>query len=153
MATWVVSAHGASYGAGPSKIRQLVQLPVGVMLFFFEKENAALPIAKSWQIYNLVMKQRPTPQDFLAIAQIPGYHCFKQPALPDYAIIGDDTWIDRHKQPASGIFVFGDTFHQSPLTMYIKSNEQYSLSQFFNDPAVTWKPGDRVYWLACRSWL
>jgi hypothetical protein len=152
--SWVVSAHAASYGKKSLKgsLHKLVQIPKGVRFYFFEDEKVPLAVNKAWTIYDLVMKRGATGQDYVAISQVPGYRMFDKPALPDYAITGDDSWIDKHGQLASGIFVFGDEFHRDLRTLYIRQGQWYSLSEFFADPTVTWNPGDQVYWLACRSW-
>ena len=154
MTSWVVSAHAASYSstvAGRSAQR-LVHLPPGVRFYFFEQEGVPLSVPKAWQIYNLVMSANPTGKTYTDLAAIPGYSMFNSPALPDYTISGDNSWIDKHGQSASGIFVMHDEYHQNPLTYYIPAGHSYSLSQFFTDPAVQWKPGDQVFWLACRVW-
>ncbi len=155
MTSWVVSAHAASYGhqVVGRTAQQLVHLPAGVRFYFFEKEKVALGVDKAWGIYDLVMKKNPSSSTYTDLAAVPGYHMYNGPALPDYSITGDNSWIDKHGQLASGIFKMHDEFHTDPATFYIRSGEWYSLSAFFNDPAVHWRPGDQVFWLACRSWM
>ena len=154
MTSWIVSAHATAYSssvAGKS-VQKLVHLPAGVRFYFFESEGVPLNVPKAWGIYDLLMNSKPTSSTYTSIAATPGYQMFNAPALPDYTIVGDNSWIDKHGQSASGIFKMNDEFHRDPLTFYIRSGQKYSLSQFFADPAVIWKPGDQVYWLACRSW-
>jgi hypothetical protein len=150
MTSWVVSSHASTYGSGPGKSFNLVRLPPGVRFYFFCKEGVGLPVDRGWQAYNICMKAQPTPQDYVALSQIKDYEMFDKPALPDYAVVGDDSWIDSNGKSASGIFLFGDTLHAKPETQYIKSGQWTSLSQFIS--ARNWKPGDQVYWLCCRSW-
>lgn len=156
MTNWIVSAHATANrmpAGNTGATYQLVQLPAGVRFYFFEDEGAPLAVAKAWPLYDLLMKAQPTSQDFIAVSQTPGYRKFDQPALPDYVIRGDNQWVDKHHQLASGIFVQNDEFHQNPMTYYMRGGQTYTLSQFFSDPALSWKAGDQVYWLACRSWL
>ena len=154
MTSWVVSAHATSYStsvAGRS-VKPLVHLPPGIRLYFFENEGVPLSVAKAWTLYNLLMTESPASSVYTDIASVPGYQMFNDPALPDYSVVGDNGWIDQHGQCASGIFKMQDEHHRDPMTMYIRSGQNYSLSQFFADPAMVWKPGDQIYWLACRSW-
>ena len=97
------------------------------------------------------MKSGHTSRDYIDISKISGYHKYDNPAIPDYAITGEASWIDKHQQSASGIFIFGDEFHRDPRTKYIQAGEWYFLSQFFAERQ--WSAGDQVYWLACRSWM
>jgi hypothetical protein len=148
--TWVVSSHASTYGQGASKTFKLVQLPSGVRFYFFCKEGTGLPVDRGWQAYNLCMKSQPTSADLIALTQITDYQMFDKPALPDYAITGDNGWIDSNGLSASGIFMFGDTLHQDQRTVYIQAGQWTSLSKFIS--LRTWKPGDQVYWLCCRCW-
>lgn len=149
---WVVSTHAAAYSSGPARTISLTRLPNGVRFYFFEDEGVALAVDKAWKIYDLLMKPFRTAQDYVAVSKIPGYRMFDKPALPNYKLTGDDSWIDpRTKKLASGIFVLGDTYHKDPETLYIQNGQWYSLSEFLS--YGTWMPGDQVYWLACRSWM
>ncbi len=150
MTTWVVSTHAATNANPRNKQFKLVQLPQGVRFYFFCREGTPLAVSLGWDAYNLCMKSRPTPQDYMALAKLPGYEMFNKPALPDYDITGDDSWIDANGRSASGIFMFGDNHHASPNTTYLRSGEWTKLSTFI--AGRQWKPGDQVYWLACRSW-
>jgi hypothetical protein len=152
--SWVVATHGASHGTPKyeySKMHQLVHIPPGVRMYFFDPEDAIMSMDKGWRAYNLVMKSGHTSQDYIAISKLPGYKKYEGVAVPDYAMTGDDSWIDNHRQLGSGIFIFGDELHKDRRTKYMHSGEWYRLSQFFNDRQ--WKPGDQVYWLACRKWF
>ena len=155
MASWVVSAHGLSIGRevhGRRNVHRLVRLPHGVRFYFFENEGVSLAVDKAWGIYDLVMKNQPSSDTYRQIAATPGYTKFEEPALPDYYITGDNSWIDKHGQLASGIFKMHDEFHKDPMTFRLRQGDNYFLSAFFDDDQITWKPGDQVFWLACRSW-
>ena len=156
MATqWVVSSHGyitLKPTATGAKGVQLVQLPSSVTFHFFCPEKTTLSVEDGWTGYKAMMKNPPNPG---VLANLKDYNEFSSPALPNYTITGDDSWIDNSSGlntglSASGIFIAGDTFHKDMRTKYVKAGATLTLADFIKDSGVS--SGDHVFWLACREW-
>jgi hypothetical protein len=64
----------------------------------------------------------------------------------DYTMVGEDSWIDK-KGSASGIFVAGNRAHSE--TLLFTSGNSWQLKDLLDYA----KPGDEIFWLACRAWL
>jgi hypothetical protein len=164
--SWVVSGHAATYALkkgidAPESSRAHkppVQVPNGVRLYFFVDDGLGLPVDQGWVIYRLLMKKLKTPEDYMNIQALPGFREHTEPTVPNYVVTGEGSWIDPESGLlASGIFVMGDEGHEDLRKYYIypgapnPAQRAYSLKMFFNDPSLTWQPGDEVYWVACRS--
>jgi len=149
---WVVSSHGYISKAPGARGIELVQLPTGVTFHFFCPEKSTLAVSDGWTGYKALMKNPPNPG---ALANLKEYNVFTAPALPDYVITGDESWIDNDSGlgtglSASGIFRAGDTFHKDMKTKYVKNGENITLSAFIKNYGLS--SGDHVFWLACREW-
>ena len=152
---WVVSSHGyinRTTTASGAKGVNLVQLPNGVTFHFFCPEKKTLSVENGWTGYKALMKNPPNPG---VLANLKDYNVFTSPALPNYTITGDESWIDNTSGlgtglSASGIFRAGDTYHKDLKTKYLKNGQTMTLADFIKDYKLN--SGDHVFWLACREW-
>jgi hypothetical protein len=164
--SWVVSGHefaaALKNGIGAPESSRAhsapVTVPNGVRLYFFVDEGAPLPVDQGWHIYHLLMKKDKTVEDLMNLRRLPGLREHTEPTVTNYLIQGDARWVDpKTGKLASGIFVMDDEDHMNPMTYYLypgasnPADRIYSLKKLFTDGRRTWRPGDEVYWVACRS--